>query len=143
MTPLGSQLSKIERKIAVKEEYYLEILHGLNEAVLHKQTLSLSSDGLRTSVEPTYPTKALPSKRLLLILISFILGFLLPYIIAFLRDLLDQSIKTKRRAEFFTGRKVIAGFPSKSMMATSLEIDELQLNRKSVNQLIQLIEMNG
>ena len=62
MTPLGSQLSKIERKIAVKEEYYLEILHGLNEAVLHKQTLSLSSDGLRTSVEPTYPTKALPSK---------------------------------------------------------------------------------
>ena len=139
MTPLGSQLSKIERKIAVKEEYYLEILHGLNEAVLHKQTLSLSSDGLRTSVEPTYPTKALPSKRLLLIIISFILGFLLPYIIAFLRDLLDQSIKTKRRAEFFTGRKVIAGFPSKSMMATSLEIDELQLNRKSVNQLIQLI----
>lgn len=139
MTPLGSQLSKIERKIAVKEEYYLEILHGLNQAVLHKQTLSLSSDGLRTSVQPTYPTRPLPSKRLLLVIVSFMLGFMLPYIIAFLRDLLDQSIKTKRRAEFFTKRKVIAGFPSKSMLATSLEIDELQLNRKSVNQLVQLI----
>lgn len=139
MTPLGSRLSKIERKIAVKEEYYLEILHGLNQAVLHKQTLSLSSDGLRTSVDPTYPTKPLPSKRLLLILVSFVLGFLLPYIIAFLRDLLDQTIKTKRRAEFFTKRNVIAGFPSKSMMATSLEIDELNMNRKSVNQLIQAI----
>jgi len=139
MTPLGSELSKIERKISVKEEYYLEILHGLNQAVLHKQTLSLSSDGLRTSVTPTYPTRALPSKRLLLVLVSFVLGFLLPYVIAFLRDLLDQSIKTKSRAEYFTDRNVIAGFPALSMMATSLEIDELQLNRKTVNQLIQSI----
>jgi len=139
MTPLGSRLSKIERKIAVKEEYYLEVLHGLNQAVLHKQTLSLSSDSLRSAVDPTYPGKPLPSKRLLLILLSFVLGFILPYLLAFLRDLLDQSIKTKRRAEFFTKKKVIAGFPSKSMLATSLEIDELQLNQKSVNQLLQNI----
>ena len=139
MTPLGSRLSKIERKIAVKEEYYLEVLHGLNQAVLHKQTLSLSSDSLRSAVDPTYPGKPLPSKRLLLILLSFILGFMLPYLLAFLRDLLDQSIKTKRRAEYFTKKKVIAGFPSKSMLATSLEIDELQLNQKSVNQLMQNI----
>jgi len=139
MTPLGSRLSKIERKIAVKEEYYLEVLHGLNQAVLHKQTLSLSSDSLRSAVEPTYPGKPLPSKRLLLILLSFVLGFILPYLLAFLRDLLDQSIKTKRRAEYFTKKKVIAGFPSKSMLATSLEIDELQLNQKSVNQLLQNI----
>lgn len=139
MTPLGSRLSKIERKIAIKEEYYLEILHGLNQAVLHKQTLSLSSDSLRTAVEPTYPGKPLPSKRLLLILLSFVLGFVLPYLLAFLRDLLDQSIKTKRRAEYFTKKKVVAGFPSKSMLATSLEIDELQLNQKAVNQLLQNI----
>ena len=139
MTPLGSRLSKIERKIAVKEEYYLEVLHGLNQAVLHKQTLSLSSDSLRSAVDPTYPGKPLPSKRLLLILLSFVLGFILPYLLAFLRDLLDQSIKTKRRAEYFTKKKVIAGFPSKSMLATSLEIDELQLNQKSVNQLLQNI----
>lgn len=139
MTPLGSRLSKIERKIQIKEEYYLEILHGLNQAVLHKQTLSLSSDSLRKSVDPTYPAKPLPSKRLLLILLSFVLGFILPYIIAFLRDLLDQSIKTKRRAEYFTKKKVLAGFPSKSMLATSMEIDELQLNQKAVNQLIQVI----
>lgn len=139
MTPLGSRLSKIERKIAVKEEYYLEVLHGLNQAVLHKQTLSLSSDSLRSAVDPTYPGKPLPSKRLLLILLSFVLGFMLPYLLAFLRDLLDQSIKTKRRAEYFTKKKVIAGFPSKSMLATSLEIDELQLNQKSVNQLMQNI----
>jgi len=139
MTPLGSRLNKIERKIAVKEEYYLEVLHGLNQAVLHKQTLSLSSDSLRSAVDPTYPGKPLPSKRLLLILLSFILGFMLPYLLAFLRDLLDQSIKTKRRAEYFTKKKVIAGFPSKSMLATSLEIDELQLNQKSVNQLMQNI----
>jgi len=101
--------------------------------------LSLSSDSLRSAVDPTYPGKPLPSKRLLLILLSFVLGFILPYLLAFLRDLLDQSIKTKRRAEYFTKKKVIAGFPSKSMLATSLEIDELQLNQKSVNQLLQNI----
>ena len=139
MTPLGSRLSKIERKIAVKEEYYLEVLHGLNQAVLHKQTLSLSSDSLRSAVDPTYPGKPLPSKRLLLILLSFVFGFILPYLLAFLKDLLDQSIKTKRRAEFFTKKKVVAGFPSKSLLATSLDIDELQLNQKSVNQLMQSI----
>lgn len=139
MAPLGSRLSKLDRKISIKEEHYLEVLHGLNQAVLHQQTLSLSTDGLRTTVDPTFPTKPLPSKRMLLIALSFILGFLLPYLVAFLRDLLDQSIKTRRRAEFYTEKRVIAGFPSKSMLATSLEIDELQLNRKAVNQLVQLV----
>ena len=139
MAPLGSRLSKLDRKIAIKEEHYLEVLHGLNQAVLHQQTLSLSTDGLRTTVEPTFPSKPLPSKRALLIALSFILGFMLPYVVAFLRDLLDQSIKTRRRAEFFTKKKVIAGFPAKAMIATSLEIDEMQLNRKAVNQLIQLV----
>lgn len=139
MAPLGSRLSKLERKISIKEEHYLEVLHGLNQAVLHKQTISLSSDGLRTTVDPTFPVRPLPSKRMLLVALSFIIGFLLPYLIAFLRNLLDQSIKTKRRAEFLTGEKVIAGFPTKSDLATSMEIDELQLYRKSVNQLIQVI----
>ena len=139
MTPLGTQLTKIERKIRVREEYFLEVLHGLNQAVLHKQTLSMSSDGLRVSVPATYPSKPLPSKRLFLVIIGFFIGIALPYIIAFLYDLLDQSIKTKNRAEFFTNKKVIAGFPSKSYRLSNIDVDMSQLYRKSMNQLMQRI----
>ena len=139
MTPLGTQLTKIERKIRVREEYFLEVLHGLNQAVLHKQTLSMSSDGLRVSVPATYPSKPLPSKRLFLVIIGFFIGIALPYLIAFLYDLLDQSIKTKNRAEFFTNKKVIAGFPSKSYRLSNMDVDMSQLYRKSMNQLMQRI----
>ena len=139
MTPLGTQLTKIERKIRVKEEYFLEVLHGLNQAVLHKQTLSMSSDGLRVSVPATYPSKPLPSKRLFLVIIGFFIGIALPYLIAFLYDLLDQSIKTKNRAEFFTNKKVIAGFPSKSYRLSNMDVDMSQLYRKCMNQLMQRI----
>ena len=139
MTPLGTQLTKIERKIRVKEEYFLEVLHGLNQAVLHKQTLSMSSDGLIVSVPATYPSNPLPSKRLFLVIIGFFIGIALPYLIAFLYDLLDQSIKTKNRAEFFTNKKVIAGFPSKSYRLSNMDVDMSQLYRKSMNQLMQRI----
>ena len=139
MTPLGTQLTKIERKIRVREEYFLEVLHGLNQAVLHKQTLSMSSDGLIVSVPATYPSKPLPSKRLFLVIIGFFIGIALPYLIAFLYDLLDQSIKTKNRAEFFTNKKVIAGFPSKSYRLSNMDVDMSQLYRKSMNQLMQRI----
>lgn len=139
MTPLGTQLTKIERKIRVREQYFLEVLHGLNQAVLHKQTLSMSSDGLRVSVPATYPSKPLPSKRLFLVIIGFFIGIALPYLIAFLYDLLDQSIKTKNRAEFFTKKKVIAGFPSKSYRLSNMDVDMSQLYRKSMNQLMQRI----
>ena len=139
MTPLGTQLTKIERKIRVREEYFLEVLHGLNQAVLHKQTLSMSSDGLRVSVPATYPSKPLPSKRLFLVIFGFFIGIVLPYLIAFLYDLLDQSIKTKNRAEFFTNKKVIAGFPSKSYRLSNMDVDMSQLYRKSMNQLMQRI----
>ena len=139
MTPLGTQLTKIERKIRVREEYFLEVLHGLNQAVLHKQTLSMSSDGLRVSVPATYPSKPLPSKRLFLVIIGFFIGIALPYLVAFLYDLLDQSIKTKNRAEFFTNKKVIAGFPSKSYRLSNMDVDMSQLYRKSMNQLMQRI----
>jgi uncharacterized protein involved in exopolysaccharide biosynthesis len=139
MTPLGTQLTKIERKIRVREEYFLEVLHGLNQAVLHKQTLSMSSDGLIVSVPATYPSNPLPSKRLFLVIFGFFIGIVLPYLIAFLYDLLDQSIKTKNRAEFFTNKKVIAGFPSKSYRLSNMDVDMSQLYRKSMNQLMQRI----
>lgn len=139
LTPLGTRLTKIERKIRVREQYFLEVLHGLNQAVLHKQTLSMSSDGLRVSVPATYPSKPLPSKRLFLVIFGFLIGIVLPYLIAFLYDLLDQSIKTKNRAEFFTNKKVIAGFPSKSYWLSNMDVDMSQLYRKSLNQLMQRI----
>jgi hypothetical protein len=99
----------------------------------------MSSDGLRVSVPATYPSKPLPSKRLFLVIIGFFIGIALPYLIAFLYDLLDQSIKTKNRAEFFTNKKVIAGFPSKSYRLSNMDVDMSQLYRKCMNQLMQRI----
>ena len=76
-------------------------------------------------------------QRLFLVIIGFFIGKALPYLIAFLYGI-DQSIKTKNRAEFFTKKKVIAGFLLNHRLS-NMDVDMSQLYRKSMNQLMQRI----
>jgi len=42
--PLGSQLSKLDRKVDVAEREYLEILHGLNQAKIKEQSVAMKAN---------------------------------------------------------------------------------------------------
>ena len=94
---IGSTIGKLEREITIEEKNYLELLHSLNLALMRLSSETLSSDGLLVTVAPYFPLSPLPSKRLLLVILSGIIGFFLPYAWVVIRDLLDLSIKTGTR----------------------------------------------
>lgn len=108
---IGSTIGKLEREITIEEKNYLELLHSLNLALMRLSSETLSSDGLLITVEPYFPLSPLPSKRMLLVILSGILGFLLPFIWVVLKDLLDLSIKTGQRLARLSSKEHVGSVP--------------------------------
>lgn len=124
-SPLNMQVSRLEREISVAERQYLEILHGYHLAKLRQQNLEMSSN-LQVMDNPVFPTKPLASKRMLLVILSFLASFffLLVYFIA--RELLDSSIKNTTRAEELTGLKTFSALPNRNSTSSSLQLGRLE-----------------
>jgi uncharacterized protein involved in exopolysaccharide biosynthesis len=124
-SPLNMQVSRLEREISVAERQYLEILHGYHLAKLRQQNIEMSNN-LQVMDNPIFPTKPLASKRLLLVVLSFLASFffLLVYFIA--RELLDSSIKTTTRGEEFTGLKTFSALPNRLSMGNSLQMGRIE-----------------
>jgi succinoglycan biosynthesis transport protein ExoP len=113
---VGSTIGKIERQIDVEEKNYLELLHSLNLALMRLSSETLASDGLQVTVAPFFPLSPLPSKRLMLVIVAFIVTFILPYAWAIVRDLLDLSIKNGKRLASLSGTKHIGSIAQTKML---------------------------
>ena len=99
--PLGAMLKKIERQIGVSEQEYLELLHGLNVARLTQQNTELTAK--LNVVDPPYlPLKPNTSKRMMLVILGFVIGFVL--ILAFI---LANALINKTLLEPLRARKTI------------------------------------
>ena len=140
--PWGSQLKKIEREIALAEEAYLENLHSYNQARLHLQN-TLMSANLKIVEAPIYPVKPEKSKKLLLIALAFITGFILPLSIIILLDFLDNTFKNPIEACDRNGLSLAGAFPAivpkNSFTLGSGKIDYLELREKAINQIYRNI----
>ncbi|MBJ7429431.1 MAG: hypothetical protein JHD28_10825, partial [Bacteroidia bacterium] len=137
-SPLGMQMSRLEREIDVAEKQYLEILHGLHLAKLRQQNIEMSNS-LQVMDSPSFPTKPLPSRRLLLIVVSFLASFflLLTYFVA--RELLDSSIKDPANAEALTGLKLFSAIPvTRDGDLTSARLENTLLDYAVSNLKIEL-----
>ncbi|GAB3177195.1 SPOR domain-containing protein [Telluribacter humicola] len=110
LAPVGSGLSRLEREINVAEKEYLEILHGLNVSKLREQNLLLSIN-LKVIDPPKFPAQPEPSKRLILVMASFLVGFMLviSYIVG--KEYFDWSLKRPTRAEKLIGIPFVGGMP--------------------------------
>lgn len=124
-SPLGMQMSRLEREISVAEKQYLEILHGLHLAKLRQQNI-LMSNNLQIMDNPIFPTKALPSRRLLLIIISFLASFFLLLVYFIARELLDSSIKNTTRAETLTGLKIFSALPDRLLTDNNASVSKIE-----------------
>ncbi|MBI1182702.1 hypothetical protein GC194_00415 [bacterium] len=109
--PLGSQLSKLERKVNVAEREYLEILHGLNQAKIKEQSVAMKAN-LTVVDEPSLPLDPLPSKRKLLVVTAFLAGLMLVLGFAFLTEFLNNGMRSAEGAENITGLQVAGGIPN-------------------------------
>lgn len=108
--PLGAELKRIERKINVTEEEYLEILHHLGLAKLKQQSQEMMAN-MKILDEPYFPIDPEPTKhKVFVVLVSlFTLIFLITGILIF--ELFDKTIKNKENLLKHSGLETLGAIP--------------------------------
>ncbi|QTN39555.1 hypothetical protein HZ996_10535 [Cryomorphaceae bacterium] len=134
--PLGSQLKRLERKIDLEEDTFLELLHGLNLAKIRQKNIEMSNS-LKVTDQPRFPIAPLPSKTMILVIVAFIMGLMLPIGIIILREFLDQTIKFPERAERLSRLRVLGAFADPTVKLSNIDYD--QVDDKSSRILLQNI----
>ncbi len=126
--PLGSTISRLEREVGVQEKQYLSVLHGLNLAKLRQQSLEMSNT-LKVVDNPYFPLQPLPSKRLLLVLVSFVAGFVLLLAYYVSSALLNKTIQSPDKVEKIIGLPLLSALPEhKNINKKDVRIGEVQDN---------------
>lgn len=100
--PLGSTIKRLDRQIDINEQEFLSILHGLNLARLRQSSISLSSN-LVVIDAPFFPLVPQASKRLLLVIAAFMVGFILVGSVVIGKEVADASVRTPERAKKIIG----------------------------------------
>ena len=135
--PMGSTMARLEREINVFEREYLEILHGLNMSKLRQQNIEMSSN-LEVVDWPLQATDPLPSKRMLLLIVSFVFGLIAPLSIIIATDLLDNTLKNPSKAESITGLEVAGALP---VLNEKFHEDYSDLLPKLAGQLVSNLDL--
>lgn len=113
-SPIGATINRQERNIGFVESTYMSLLNSLNAARLRQKNLQMTSATLRVMNPPAFPLNALPTKRAMMVLATFILTLLFIAGYFMLIEILDRTLRDKFRAERITGGKVLGVFPGES-----------------------------
>lgn len=108
--PLGAMLKKIERKINVQEQEYLEMLHDLNVARLIQQNNELTTR-LNVVDPPFLPLSPNPSKRMVLVVVGLLVGFILVLAVTLARALVNKTLQQPQRAAKTIGLPMLGIYP--------------------------------
>ncbi|MCL6267158.1 GumC family protein [Flagellimonas myxillae] len=138
-SPLGATMKRLERKIDIAEREYLSLLHSLGLAKLRQQNVELKSNIKLTEV-PFFPISPKPSKRMLLVIVAAMVGFVLVAASILVLELLDGNINTAKRAEDKIDLKVSSIFPVIS--AKNKKLDYSYLQNKAVNAISRNVILN-
>ncbi len=138
-SPLGATMKRLERKIDIAEREYLSLLHSLGLAKLRQQNVELKSNIKLTEV-PFYPISPKPSKRMMLVAVAGIVGFLLVAITVLVLEFLDGNIKTAARAEDKIGLKVSSIFPVINLKDKKIDYEFIQ--NKAVTAISRNVLLN-
>lgn len=110
MSPVGTQVTRMQRAIGVAEDNYRQQLHGLAEANLRLKNIEMTTSNLQVIADPAFPLTDNGRKRALYVLIAFIgsIMFILTYFL--LIELFDRTLRDAFRSERLTGLPVLAAF---------------------------------
>lgn len=144
-TPVGPNMRRQEREIAVTEDNYHTILEHLAQARLQQKNILMRSATLNVVSAPIYPLTVVGSKRKLIVLLAF-MGSLFFILGSFLIvELLDKTIRDKKRALRLTETAVVGAFPG--IPKVKHRGFALETNRRAlaytINRLMQHINVNG
>jgi polysaccharide biosynthesis transport protein len=134
--PLGSTLKRLESEIDVAEREYLENLHSYNQARLHKYNMLMSTN-LKVIDFPYYPAQAEKSKAVMLIVLSFVVGLIIPAGVVIGAELVDSSLKNPKNAIAQTGLKVCGLLPQYPKNHKKHPVDFAALTKQAMNLFVQ------
>ncbi|MEM8508070.1 MAG: hypothetical protein AAF717_09590 [Bacteroidota bacterium] len=138
-SPLGATMKRLERKIDIAEREYLSLLHSLGLAKLRQQNVELKSN-LKLIEVPFFPISPKPSKRMLLVIVAGMAGFIMVAFTVLILEFLDGNLNTASRAEDKIGLEVSSIFPVIS--ARNKKIDYAYLQNKAVNAISRNVLLN-
>jgi uncharacterized protein involved in exopolysaccharide biosynthesis len=133
--PAGATMKRLEREIAVAEQGYLEILHGLNLAKLKLQDSELASD-LKTVDPPYFPLSPNPTKRSILIIAATFLGGIITLGAIFVMEYFDDTLKNAIKATKKTGIQALGMVPKIILDPKGIDLAFVQ------NRLTEIIAQN-
>jgi uncharacterized protein involved in exopolysaccharide biosynthesis len=136
--PLGATLKKIERQINVSEQEYLELLKGLNTAKLTQQNNELTTK-LNVVDPPFLPLKANASKRMMLVIVGFLVGFILVLICTLAHALINKTLQKPDKACQATGMSLLGIYPLLNANSGFIE----KANVRLLQQLLSRINMSA
>jgi hypothetical protein len=140
--PWGSHLKRMERSIDVAERAYLENLHSYNQARLHQYSMMMSAN-LKVVDPPYMPLMPAGSKRMMLVVVAFLAGFVLTLASAVALEMLDNTLKSPIRAEEVIGLKVVGAFPKfPEVFKKKEKLDFGFIRERSVEQALQHLKLN-
>lgn len=113
-SPIGAILSRKGRHVSLTEASYMEMLKALNAARLRQRNLQMTTATLRVLNPPLFPLNALPTNRLMVLLGSMFLTFMLTTLYFLVIELLDRTLRDRMRSERITKIPVLGCFPQDS-----------------------------
>ena len=112
--PIGATLDRKARHIGFIEGNYMEMLKALNAARLRQRNLQMSTATLRVLNPPMFPLNAQPTNRMMILLGTFLLTFMLTALYFFLIEMLDRTLRDRMRSERITKVPVMGCYPKES-----------------------------
>ena len=114
--PIGATLNRKDRHIGFIESNYMEMLRALNAARLRQRNLQMTTATLRVLNPPMFPMNAQPTNRMMILLGSFLVAFLLTAMYFFIIELLDRTLRDRMRSERITKVPVMGCYPKESTL---------------------------
>lgn len=115
-SPIGATLDRKDRHIGFIEANYMEMLKALNAARLRQRNLQMSTAVLRILNPPMFPMNAQSTNRMMILLASFMLTFLLTALYFFIIEMLDRTLRDRMRSEKITKIPVMGCYPKESSL---------------------------
>ena len=115
-SPIGATLDRKDRHIGFIEANYMEMLKALNAARLRQRNLQMSTAVLRVLNPPMFPMNAQATNRLMILLGTFLLTFLLTALYFLIIEMLDRTLRDRMRSERITKVPVLGCYPKESTL---------------------------